>query len=532
MFVEGLLAVTLASAVVVAVAPDRYAAKLATGLSLLPLGGVALMWTRFDASGNALTGGDIAFETRETWFQLGQYSVDWHVGLDGVSFPLLGLTVVLVTAALVSAWTPITERESEFYALVLLLETALIGVFTALDFVLWFVFWEFVLVPMYVLIAGWGGPRRNYAAVKFLVYTNLGSLLLFTGLSALVLGLGDSLSALSMPDIAQALRADGQLDGLDVDVVGQSITVDPDGLRLGAFLLLFLGFAVKVPVVPLHTWLPDAHVEAPTPVSVILAGVLLKMGTYALLRFNFTMLPGVARDLAVPLVSLGVVSVVYGATLALAQQDLKRIVAYSSISSMGYVVVGLVAFTPHGMGGATLQMISHGLVSGLMFMAVGVIYNATHTRMLGDMSGLADRMPWTAWILVAGAFGYMGLPLMSGFAAELLVFVGAFDAAAIPAAPLVTAVAMFGIVVVAGYLLWGVQRSLFGPYRLDTDHDIGRAPAHDIAPMLVLLGLVVALGVNPDLVYDLVQEAVSPLVDGGATVWPTDITDHVQGGRR
>ncbi len=518
MFVELVLAVTLASALLVAASPDEYAAKLATGLSLLPLAGVLVMWALFDASGNALTaGGTVAFETELAWFDIGQYTVQWHVGVDGVSFPLLALTVVLVTAALVSAWTPIDERESQFYALVLLLETALIGVFTALDFFLWFIFWEFVLVPMYVLIAGWGGPRRNYAAIKFLVYTNLGSLVLFVGLFSLILGLDTSLTTLSLPDIAQAMRAD-QLGSLDVGLLGQTVTLQPDGLRLGAFVLLFLGFAVKVPVVPFHTWLPDAHVEAPTPVSVILAGVLLKMGTYALLRFNFTMLPGIARDLAAPLVALGVVSVIYGALLALAQQDLKRIVAYSSISSMGYVLVGLVAFTPHGMGGATFQMISHGLISGLLFMAVGVIYNATHTRMLGDMAGLADRMPWTSWIFVAGAFGYMGLPLMSGFAAELFVFIGAFESTTIPAAPLVTAVAMFGIVIVAGYLLWGMQRSLFGGFRLDTDYEVGRAPAHDIAPMLLLLGLILLLGVNPDIVYEAVQDAVSPLVDAGAVV--------------
>jgi NADH-quinone oxidoreductase subunit M len=513
MFVEFLLGATFLSALVVFSAPDRYAGRLATVLSLVPVAGVAVMWTGFDASGNALTGGEIAYETQATWFDLGQYSVQWYVGLDGVSFPLLALTVVLVTLALVSSWTPIDERESQFYGLILLLETALIGVFTALDFFLWFVFWEFVLIPMYVLIAGWGGPRRKYAAVKFLVYTNLGSLVMFAGLFALVIGLGGSLSTLSLPDISQQLLA-GNLGSIDIGLLGETIEVDAEALELGAFLLLFLGFAVKVPVVPFHTWLPDAHVEAPTPVSVILAGVLLKMGTYALLRFNFTMLPGVARDLAVPIVAIGVISVIYGAMLALAQQDLKRIVAYSSISSMGYVVVGLVAFTAHGMGGATFQMISHGLISALLFMAVGVIYNATHTRMVDDMAGLADRMPWTAWIFVAGAFGYMGLPLMSGFAAEVLVFIGAFDSGVIPAAPIFTAVAMFGIVIVAGYLLWGMQRSLFGGFRLETDYDIGRAPAHDIVPMLVLLGLIIVLGVNPDIVYETIQTAVSPLVDG------------------
>ncbi|MFB6184785.1 MAG: NuoM family protein, partial [Haloarculaceae archaeon] len=247
-------------------------------------------------------------------------------------------------------------------------------------------------------------------------------------------------------------------------------------------------------------------------VSVMLAGVLLKMGTYALLRFNFTMLQPTAKANAPIIAGFGVLSVIYGAMLALAQRDLKRIVAYSSISSMGYVILGLIAFTPHGVGGATFQMISHGLISGLMFMTVGVIYNETHTRMVGDISGIADRMPWTVGVFVAAAFGYMGLPLMSGFAGEVLVFLGSFDSTVIPSAPLFTAVAMFGIVVVAGYLLWAMQRSLFGEYDLATDYEVGRAPLHDVAPLVVLLVLVIALGVNPGLVYDMIQRAVNPIL--------------------
>ncbi|PSQ36778.1 oxidoreductase, partial [Halobacteriales archaeon SW_12_69_24] len=268
-------------------------------------------------------------------------------------------------------------------------------------------------------------------------------------------------------------------------------------------------------VVPFHTWLPDAHVEAPTPASVMLAGVLLKMGTYALLRFNFTMLPEQATTLAVPIAAVAVVSVIYGALLALAQSDLKRIVAYSSVSSMGYVILGLVAYTYYGVGGATFQMIAHGLISGLLFMTVGVFYNATHTRMVGDMSGLADRMPVTASVFVAGAFAYMGLPLMAGFAAELFIFLGAFRSTVLPAAPLFTAAAMFGIVVVAGYLLWAMQRSLFGPFRLETDYDVGRAPVHDLAAIVTLVGLIVLLGTAPELLYDMMSDATVDVVEMG-----------------
>ena len=508
--IEALLAFTLAAAGVVFLAPDEYAAKLATALSLIPLVGSLYMWSVFDASGNALLAdGDIAFESAFTWLQLGPYELQWFVGLDGVSLPLLVLTTVLTTLALVSSWTPIDERQSQFYGLVLLMEVALLGVFTALDFFLWFVFWEGVLIPMYFLIGIWGGPRRKYAAVKFLVYTNVASLVMFIGLFALIFGLGDSLTTLALPDIAQAVRG-GDLGGFAF--------FDAAALKTFAFLFMFAGFAVKVPVVPFHTWLPDAHVEAPTPVSVLLAGVLLKMGTYALLRFNFTMLPDVAMEYAEIIAIIAVISVIYGAMLALAQQDLKRIVAYSSISSMGYVILGLVAYTTHGFGGATFQMLSHGFISGLMFMAVGVIYNETHTRMVGDMSGMADRMPVTVGVLVAAAFGYMGLPLMSGFAAEVLVFMGAFRSTVLAAAPLFTGLAMFGIVIVAGYLLWAMQRTLFGAYELETDYEVGRAPIHDVAPLVVLLVLVIALGVAPDLFYQMIQDAVQqmPTLGGGA----------------
>jgi NADH-quinone oxidoreductase subunit M len=508
MLIEGTLFATLAAAMVVFMASDRYAGKLATVLSLVPLVGSLYMWFTFDGSGNALLeSGTVAFETTINWLQLGPYQLQWHVGVDGVSMPLLALTTILTTLALISSWTPIDERQSQFYGLMLLMETALIGVFTALDFFLWFVFWEGVLIPMYFLIGVWGGPRRKYAAIKFLVYTNVASLVMFIGLFGLVFGLGDSLTTLGLPEIAQGVRG-GDLGGF--------VGLEPATLKALAFLALFAGFAVKVPVVPFHTWLPDAHVEAPTPVSVILAGVLLKMGTYALLRFNFTMLADVARDYAEIIAIFGVLSVIYGAMLALAQRDLKRIVAYSSISSMGYVILGLVAFTPHGFGGATFQMISHGLISGLMFMVVGVIYNTTHTRMVGDMSGMADKMPWTVGIFVAAAFGYMGLPLMSGFAAEVLVFIGAFQSTVIPGAPVYTAIAMFGIVLVAGYLLWAMQRTLFGSFELETDYEVGPAPFHDVAPLVVLLVLVILLGVAPDIAYEMIQDAIDPLLGGGA----------------
>ncbi|WP_135820055.1 complex I subunit 4 family protein [Halostella litorea] len=507
MLIETLMAVTFVGSLVAFVAPNRYAGELAAAISVLPLVGSLVMYSRFDGSGNALLeGGSLAFENSAEWITLGSYSLNWHVGLDGISMPLIVLTTVLTTLAIVSAWTPIDERQSQFYGLVLFMEAGLLGVFAALDFFVWFVFWEAVLVPLYLLIGVWGGPRRKYAAIKVFVYTNVASLAMFIGFVALVFNL--PVDTFDLPTVAQSLNA-GELTAPSWTSVST--------LKNAAFLVMFAGFAVKVPVVPFHTWLPDAHVEAPTPVSVLLAGVLLKMGTYALLRFNFTMLSDVAAANAELIAIFAVVSVIYGALLALAQQDLKRIVAYSSVSSMGYVILGLVAYTTYGVGGATFQMISHGLISGLMFMAVGVIYNTTHTRMVTDMSGLADRMPVTVGILIGGAFGYMGLPLMSGFAAEFFVFLGAFRSGTLSGAPVFTAVAMFGIVIVAGYLLFAMQRTLFGPFRLDTDYEVTRAPLHDVAPLFALLLLVIALGVAPDLFFEMIRDAVNqmPLVEAG-----------------
>ncbi|ELZ10576.1 proton-translocating NADH-quinone oxidoreductase subunit M [Natrinema thermotolerans DSM 11552] len=505
MMIEALIAVALIGALVTFVAPNRIAGKLAFAISLVPAALSLWLFGAFDGSGNALRGGELAFESQAAWLEIGDYSISWFVGLDGISLPLVVLTTILCTLAIVSSWTPIDERQSQFYGLILFIEAMLIGVFSALDFFLWFVFWEAVLIPMYLLIGIWGGPRRKYAAIKFFVYTNVASLVMFGSFVALVFGLGD-VTSFALPEVATAMLEGGP-DGL----FGLSGTT----LASVVFIGLFLGFAVKVPIVPFHTWLPDAHVEAPTPASILLAGVLLKMGTYALLRFNFTMFPDQVEAYAVPIAAIAVISVIYGAMLALAQTDLKRIVAYSSVSSMGYVILGLVAYTQFGVGGATFQMISHGLISGLMFMAVGVIYNATHTRMVTDMSGLADRMPIAVGVLIAGAFGYMGLPLMSGFAAEYFIFFGSFGSELLSYSALFTSLAMFGIVIVAGYLLFALQRTVFGPYRLETDYEVGRAPVHDVASLLVLLGLVVLLGVAPDLIFDMITDAIDPIVQGG-----------------
>ncbi|MFP4188623.1 MAG: NuoM family protein [Halobacteriales archaeon] len=496
---------------------DAYPRYVAFGGSLVTLATAAYVWlVPFESSGNALLSpNEAALVERVPWFEIGGYEVEYLVGLDGVSMPLVALTTLLVTSAIVTAWDSVHEREAGFYTLVLVLESALVGVFAALDFFAFYVFWEAVLIPMYFLIAVWGGPRRKYAAMKFFVYTNIASLVMFIGVIALYLTA--NVADTSMMSLTAALH-EGALTG--------AFGMSAETVRLAAFVALFIGFAVKVPVVPFHTWLPDAHVQAPTPVSVILAGVLLKMGTYALLRFNFTMLPETAAALALPVALVGVVSVVYGALLAMAQTDLKRIVAYSSISSMGYVIVGLAAYTSYAVGGAVFQMVSHGLISGLMFTVVGVVYHATGTREVDELSGIASRAPLVAGVFVAASFAYMGLPGMSGFPAELFVFLGSMSSATLPYAPVVVATAMFGIVLVAGYLLFAMQRVLFGEFRVGSSEaatdggvSVTDASATEAVPLLVLLAVILVLGLQPDLVYETIQtstDAVAEIAGGGA----------------
>ncbi len=511
-----LLAVTFAAAVAT-LAVGRYVDGERTGhvafaFSLAPFLLSIYIWlAEFTPTGNALLGADnAALQESHTWFTVAGYDVQYLVGVDGISMPLVVLTTLLASAAMMSAWPSITSHRKEFYSLVLFLEAALIGVFVSLDFLVFYVFWEAVLIPMYFLIAVWGGPQRRYAAMKFFIYTNVASLVLFVAAAALYLSA--DVTSLSMVELTDALHA-GELEGY--------FGLTPQQLKLAAFAGLFVGFAVKVPVVPFHTWLPDAHVEAPSPVSVLLAGVLLKMGTYALLRFNFTMLPEAAVATAGFVAVVAVVSVVYGALLAMAQTDLKRIVAYSSISSMGYVLLGLAAYSYYSVGGATFQMISHGLISGLMFMIVGVVYHETHHRDVRELSGLWSETPVAAFVFLAAAFAYMGLPGMSGFAAEAFVFIGSTASTTIPYAPLVTMAAMFGIVLVAGYLLFALQKTLFGELRVgeqQTVVDGGSLDVSDVSlsqavPLFALLAAIVLLGVQPDVIYDAIADGTTGVVD-------------------
>lgn len=373
-----------------------------------------------------------------------QAGIAYHMGVDGISITMLALSSLLGLIAIVASWK-VTDRPRAYFAMLLLLQVGMNGVFVALDFVLFYVFWELVLVPMFFLIGMWGGERREYASIKFFIYTLAGSVLMLVGILALYLQGG------TFDMVALAYKGASGVFGVD--------------FQWWVFLAFFLGFAVKVPVWPLHTWLPDAHVEAPTAASVLLAGVLLKMGTYGFIRVSLPMLPDAARTWAPFIAVLAVISIVYGAAVAFAQTDLKKLVAYSSVSHMGFVMLGIASMTAEGLDGAVAVMFSHGIVTGMLFLIVGMVYDRAHTRRIADVSGLSEAMPVTGGLLAFASFASLGLPGLSGFVGEFLSLLGAWKAGQgehplVPQA--VTVVAAIGVLLAAAYMLWMVLRVVLG----------------------------------------------------------------------
>ena len=423
-------------------------------------------------------------------------SARYAVGVDGISLPLVVLNALLSFLAVVISWN-FTLRPQLYFTLLMMLETAVFGVFSSLDFLLFFLFWELELAPMYLLIGIWGGPRREYAAMKFIIYTITGSAFMLVG----ILGLYFLTGAQSFDMLAMG-RQVPRLAGF----------YGP-GAQVILFLLLFVGFAVKLPVVPFHTWLPDAHVEAPTPISVLLAGVLLKMGGYGMLRICFDILPDAARQLAPLLALLAVINVLYGAFVAMAQDDLKKMIANSSVSHMGYVLLGLAALNQIGLQGAVVQLVTHGTITGLLFMMVGVVYDRTHTRDIPAMRGLAQRMPAAATLFVIAGLASLGLPLMSGFVAEFLVFIGAY-----PVFPLYTILGASAIVITAGYLLWMLQRVFFGPI-MERWAGLTDASPREVFATGTLVFFILLIGIFPNVIVDMISVSVAPVASrlaGGA----------------
>lgn len=443
---------------------------------------------------------DMRYVTFAEWIPT--FNINYILGVDGLSMPLIFLTALLWILCCLYSFN-VEKGVKAYYALFLVLETGLIGVFAALDFFLFYVFWEVVLLPMYFLIGYWGGPRRIYAAIKFFIYTLAGSVLMLVAMLALYWKGGyDTFNILTLSAMAPGFEL---------------------AFQAWIWTALFIGFAIKVPVFPFHTWLPDAHVQAPTAVSMVLAGVLLKMGGYGFFRFNYSLTPGaMAEEAAIMVVALlGVVNIVYGALVAMAQRDFKSLVAYSSISHMGYVLLGMAALTQAGVQGAVLQMFNHGLSSAMLFCLVGVIYDRAHHRDLNNFGGLGLHMPYYTGFAVIGFFASLGLPGLNGFISEFTTLLGAYDAqeyfsmagaSTMFALPRwVVYLALPGIVLTAAYILWAVQRVYLGEPKKEeykTYKDLSFRETFVLAPLAVLC---IVLGVFPEIILDYMDATLHSL---------------------
>ncbi len=443
------------------------------------------LYRNFDTTTVALQ-----FVERVPWIR--SYNIEYFMAVDGVSVSMVLLTALLCFLCIPASWG-IDKGVKGYFALFLLLDGAMMGVFCALDFFLFYIFWELMLLPMYFLIGIWGGPRREYAAIKFFLYTLLGSVLMLIAMLALYFH-----------------NDPHTFDMTKLAALSESYGTEPVFWGLGfqhlLWIALFIGFAIKIPAFPFHTWLPDAHVEAPTAISVILAGVLLKMGTYGILRINYPILPVATADMAFwCLAALGTWNIIYGALCAMAQSDLKKLVAYSSISHMGYVMLGMASFSPQGINGAVLQMFNHGTVTAMLFLLVGVIYDRAHHRRIDGFGGLASIMPVYTGVTALAFFAAMGLPGLSSFISEVLVLLGAWRRY-----PALTIVGASCVVLTAGYLLWTIQRMYLGKPNEQylTLPEINGRELFSLAPLGVI---VIVLGVYPHAVLDLLNASLLEL---------------------
>ena len=458
---------------------------MAAVFTLVPLVLSIFLFGSFDKS--LAAAGVIQFEEKVSWIPT--INAYYHLGVDGLSLPLVILMTFLGFLVVLVSWK-IDLRPREHFAWLLLLETSILGVFCSLDLLLFFLFWEIEIIPMYFLISIWGTGRKEYSAIKYVIYTLFGSAMMLAGILSLYFTTG----SLSMVEIAET--------GL-----GSFAAVIPVA---AIFFLLFIGFAVKLPVFPLHTWLPDAHTDAPTAVSVVLAGALLKMGGYGMIRLCVTIFPQVARSYAPLLVAFAVVTVLYGAAVTLRQTDLKRMIAYSSISHMGYVLLGIFALTRVSLTGATLQMFSHGVITGLLFAVTGLVMHNADERDLNKLGGLARQMPVIAVVFSIAGLGALGLPTTSGFAAEFLVFLGSFSSTAVAGIQVYTILAVLGIVITAGYILWMLQRVFYGQV-LEKFHGVSDADILERVYMVVFVAVMMLVGIYPAILTDIIKLGISPV---------------------
>jgi NADH-quinone oxidoreductase subunit M len=463
---------------------EQNARAVATLFTAANLAIAGLLFVSFDQADSALQ-----YIERRNWIDAteaglptGQagFNVQYFVAIDGLSATMILLTGLLFVVAALISWG-ITLRPREYFAWLLALETAVIGVFAAQDLILFFLFWELELVPMFFLISIWGTGRKEYSAMKFVLYTLSGSALMLVGF----LVLGFSAGTFDMVELAER------------DITSAAISLN------AVFFLILAAFAIKLPVIPLHTWLPDAHTDAPTAVSVILAGVLLKMGGYGLIRILVGILPDQFEKFDVYLAALAAASVLYGALVTMRQTDLKRLIAYSSVSHMGYVLLGVAALGEVGLTGASLQMFTHGTITALLFVMVGLIYDRTHTRQISDLSGLAHIMPIAATVFVIAGLASLGLPTMSGFVAEILVFLGSVQRFEAP-----TILAVVGILLSAGYILWTVQRVFFGPRPERWSGLTDTTNWWEQVAMAALVAVIIGVGIYPATIVDVLESGI------------------------
>ena len=456
---------------------DVWVRRVAMGVSLLALGLSAALWWRFDPSIEGMQ-----FVERTSWME--NFNIQYAVGVDGISLVLVLLTTLLGPLCVLASWTSIESKVKAYMVLILLVEGAMIVVFTALDLFLFFMLWEVTMVPMYFMIILWGGPGRIHAGIKFVLYSLTGSLLLLVAILGLYLQTGRSFDIQAM--------------------VGHAI---PEDVQIWIFAFMFLGFAIKLPMVPFHSWLPDAHSEAPTAGSVILAGVLLKMGGYGFLRICLPILPEAAAEFAPYILWLSIVGIIYGGCLALAQSDLKKLVAYSSISHMGFVTLGIFAFNEQGIEGAVIQMFAHGMSTGALFLAIGFLYDRTHTRMIADYGGLQKPMPRFVVLLSIFAMASFGLPGMGNFTGEFLVLLGTSFGGMLK-----VLLAMSGIVLAAAYMLWMLQRVVLGQPRTSLE-SLPDLNAREIATLVPLVVGVFVVGLIPATLTTKLDSTVKGMLD-------------------
>jgi NADH-quinone oxidoreductase subunit M len=443
------------------------------------------LWWAFDPTTAAMQ-----FQVRHAWIPA--WGISYHLGVDGISLFMVLLTTFTMPLAVLGSWKYISEHQRPFYALMLVLTTGMLGVFLALDLFVFYIFWEIMLIPMYFIIGVWGGARKLYAAIKFFVFTFAGSLLMLVAILVMYYTVG---------------RATGEYSFAYTHLLANMRLLDPWALWL--FLAFAVAFAIKVPMFPFHTWLPDAHVEAPTPGSVILAGILLKMGTYGFLRFALPFFPHVALDptIVMIVVMLAVVGILYGALVALVQPDFKKLVAYSSVSHLGFVMLGIWALTVQSVEGAILIMINHGISTGALFFLAGMVYERRHTREIAALGGIARVVPAFSAVLTIVALSSIGLPGTNGFVGEFLVLIGSFARY-----PTATVIATTGVIVAAAYLLWALERMLFGPVQHKENESLPDLSVRELLVLAPLLVCIVWIGIYPAPILRRVEASAQSLV--------------------